>query len=1345
MVFFTFCFEQAQSDLPFGHLLQSIKVYTKIKEVTQHGFVTISVELYKSWYNQLSLRLQKTADFKKIEHFQDFSAYNDLFTDLIADSIENIFFDSEIYDRENDSPVVNAHFLPVLKNNSTCTSTDKLVQEIHKFSGDIFQNLNSPPFQRAYAFFYQSYLDYLEWNVIVDILSNNKGQKDLADVSRRLKLIQNHQYYIMPTIPSGNGYNLFHLIAEEGSITLVLATIRLLVNISASNTFPPATWNPKFLNQALIASIKNNQWTEVELCIEWGAKYDYVSPTKKNILHYAAGAGVHDRIIPFLLRKGLSPNKLEADGWSALYWALKPEPNVSEDSVLKTVQVLLQAGAKWNDLIVSKLSQPPSPAGKGNIVDHHLPPTLIIEQHPWKLVVKTCIIPLIRWVYEEHTDWLNWSDPLHQNALHWVAESTNSSSNSLLELYKMLLGFGANIQKDSNGKLPCDFIKSGAGEFKQLEVQRDSFASMLSQLTSDLNQAKALGNWGNFEEEIQSKVHLLNEANSQYELGQLYESKGDLKKAFPYYKSAADQGHRKAHESMLRLMQINDKEQLRTNLLSQRRPGTWVDDFFGQEFQLTQELRQITHTHPVFDSYFRFVDALKYYPLLEEPLDILTSLCKVKCWVYWGEMIQDKNVTPVDPSGYSNASPFSRKEIKEIQAEFKRVYKVVKKNFSSTSNMRSNDQTQLTRNSLSKGLYDYFTSHHKGKVQLVNNEGVFNAMVLYCIVFPYVMETCEELYVKLVPRATQKDHAIWRPVTQSLRTLKQHYFDLLKSRLETKTFLWPEERAILHSLETGPSYLDQKYINKLISRRHLSDVSSGTHTVLVVNGVHYKKLLQSAATDGPGIEYAVDSLNKLITHQGSPPTTLLKVRHGKMQAIYQASKTVEGVDLEFVLEYHPDDLNFLDPFNYSAMIMMGLLVLPRDGKPDNYILQLYPERKGQIQKTQLISIDNDRAFGVGLMRDRMGNIRSGVQSVLFFFPQMHKPVDPHFRDHFLMIDPAVICIRWLDELQKKNDQYNELIKQNIFTMDEFSGNSKVIGDIGLQLPIQLPEGFIQSLYLKILLLQTYMRMNDNSTHLELLSVAEPALGKVYSTILSEPNQTILQYFMKVWNRDLDLAHMKDLTPDDQQMISHWIGADQENVGKVTIEQAMESLLSMIEIERYYFNSYQVEIFLERIQKHLLFSRVLTLWSPVGLTIHQFLKFFAPLKHVETLIFKGKLNWRAEDILRITSQRNTLKITLQEDLHHNVPLTPKEWIVLHTMNNLRVYLDVDGEVFSLRCTMEQLRLQAKDKDITNPLIIDFLDHSNRLTISYSFTHDATDQALKTAKRSQSDLHICAKNT
>lgn len=320
------------------------------------------------------------------------------------------------------------------------------------------------------------------------------------------------------------------------------------------------------------------------------------------------------------------------------------------------------------------------------------------------------------------------------------------------------------------------------------------------------------------------------------------------------------------------------------------------------------------------------------------------------------------------------------------------------------------------------------------------------------------------------------------------------------------------------------------------------DQEYGTHIIRVYQGIHYK-----GNPHAPGVEFMVDSLNKIIAGQGSAPTELLKVyrsRHPnypyllsllsssssqqppsstlqqpqpqpqlvpydpsifndnhlkKDEMIYIASKTVVGANLQFILEQHPEYItqeDIVDSMNFSAMFISGLLTGPHDGKPDNFMLELKVDKSQKVTQMSIVGIDNDIAFASPIVSIDRGELKGshhvGIKNVLYFFPQMNNQIDQQFVLLFLKNIPEMIVIYWLSSILLKNQSYQQLIQSGIFTQEEFEN---------LHLPIKFVKGTVISIYDKICRIQTELTNDPYISHNQLFRTIDPLLYYYYRGII----------------------------------------------------------------------------------------------------------------------------------------------------------------------------------------------------------------------------------------------------
>jgi TPR repeat protein len=287
---------------------------------------------------------------------------------------------------------------------------------------------------------------------------------------------------------------------------------------------------------------------------------------------------------------------------------------------------------------------------------------------------------------------------------------------------------------------------------------------------------------------------------------------------------------------------------------------------------------------------------------------------------------------------------------------------------------------------------------------------------------------------------------------------------------------------------------------KLIGQTGERDNQHGIHEVKEYNGVHYK--LQPYA---PGVEYMVNSLAEIIAGQGTSPTALINISY-RDNYIYQASKTVIGVNLEHIVLCHPELIEKIDARNFSEMFTLDLITDPQDGKADNRMARVYLKNTGsraaaEVERLRLVGIDNDIAFADPVIKQHRGEHKDkhyiNVKNILYFFPQMNNIIHPEFRQHFLSHSPEVIIIQWLEALAKKNEEYQTLLEQGVLTEEQLTG---------LQLPIKLVPGLALKLKNKIQKMQEAMREQPELTHKQLLNHIEPVVQKYYQAIQEkEPN------------------------------------------------------------------------------------------------------------------------------------------------------------------------------------------------------------------------------------------------
>lgn len=384
--------------------------------------------------------------------------------------------------------------------------------------------------------------------------------------------------------------------------------------------------------------------------------------------------------------------------------------------------------------------------------------------------------------------------------------------------------------------------------------------------------------------------------------------------------------------------------------------------------------------------------------------------------------------------------------------------------------------------------------------QLISNdittkEGQNNQLIFF---WKYILPDQLNLLIKITKRVENKSRK------NQLFTLQSYIENLLNQKQQQKEINFIP--TLIHNSSNGTRILLPQFGYRLLPKNFSeenylkSDVKQGSHPVIIINGVHYKCVTDGLVTISPGVEYMVDRLNKLLIGHGSAPTTLLKVSRGKKQIIFQASKTVQGIDLEYILQSHPEYLDHLDMNNYSAMTILGILTNPQDGKPDNYMVEIEVEKdlssNDQIKALHIVGIDNDLAFGQSVKRKLISNGKeelflTEVKNVLFLFPQMNLPFHSQIRSHLSTLAIEFILLQWLYALHQQNQSYDNFLHQNIFTVEEMNL---------LRIPIYLPQNLTRTIYRKLKKIQSFIRSispDKDITHQSLLSHVEPIIGEFY--------------------------------------------------------------------------------------------------------------------------------------------------------------------------------------------------------------------------------------------------------
>jgi hypothetical protein len=341
-------------------------------------------------------------------------------------------------------------------------------------------------------------------------------------------------------------------------------------------------------------------------------------------------------------------------------------------------------------------------------------------------------------------------------------------------------------------------------------------------------------------------------------------------------------------------------------------------------------------------------------------------------------------------------------------------------------------------------------------------------------------------------QAPPSSHRHTETIISAFKALANEYQKYIVNAKEMKVSfkdLAESTECIIHGIDQiGHRNVSKQLQQKIMSlfnlttgqpRRH-ENQRFGSHAVINNGEIHYKftQLKISQPERGifvgfPGIEYAVEALNKLIFGFGSPATTILRLELGKFSYFVQASRSVDGKVLREAL-YENKYLR-IEEENYSAMFVLGLLTNPHDNKGDNIIFKPDSTVEG---------IDNDLDFARSVFPSSKypGKSVIGVKNFLTWMKQAEEPVHHNVRKHILEIDPEAILVEWLYLLHLQNMRYQQLLRDHVFTEQEYHRD--------LHLPIQLEPGMIFTLCKKLNRIKHLMKV-DGVTHNQLLNDIEP--------------------------------------------------------------------------------------------------------------------------------------------------------------------------------------------------------------------------------------------------------------
>jgi ankyrin repeat protein/Ran GTPase-activating protein (RanGAP) involved in mRNA processing and transport len=420
---------------------------------------------------------------------------------------------------------------------------------------------------------------------------------------------------------------------------------------------------------------------------------------------------------------------------------------------------------------------------------------------------------------------------------------------------------------------------------------------------------------------------------------------------------------------------------------------------------------------------------------------------------------------------------------------------------------------------------------------------------------------------------------------------KAYIEEACQTTLDNKGKQLSERFMVLYAAVLPPRLLRSEaqslFAEAALQNREASDTAYGTSLVRSFQGIHFKRNPYA-----PGVEFMVSTLGQLLFGRGITPSELIKVLDTRGFSLpYLASRTVVGVELGHIIREHPDYLDHLRMDNFSAMVVLSLLIDPQDGKPDNYMAEM--QIAGQLTSIEIIGIDNDIAFGEPrIYRHTTGDYQGKpfvtVKNVLYFFPQMAAPLDTTLRKSLLELEPAVLLLTWLQALQDKNQHYQQLLEEGVFTTEEFRGGKTR----GMHLPIRLRPGTVTRLYQKLCALQAHLNEHPEATHQALFQALEPDLFQHYQAIQTEHHHDIMHCLGQLYLQAQPTSQARrylasQLRSQQTAALTHSVLESAElkileAQQTQPIEKAVAELLALLDYE--HFNAKSLALLDEQLQK-----------------------------------------------------------------------------------------------------------------------------------------------------------------
>lgn len=278
-------------------------------------------------------------------------------------------------------------------------------------------------------------------------------------------------------------------------------------------------------------------------------------------------------------------------------------------------------------------------------------------------------------------------------------------------------------------------------------------------------------------------------------------------------------------------------------------------------------------------------------------------------------------------------------------------------------------------------------------------------------------------------------------------------------------------------------------------------VGGSNHSVKRIGNVFFKG--EGNPPLNPPMDAAMYYFYKLFVGQYLAPSCLIIIKNIKIQntlitGVAQASLAVDGTRFHEFIE-SGQSFKDLNPRAISAFYIASLLTNPSDYKAKNLMVSK--------ESNTLIGIDNDEACvpPIHLETDKATHKDRhycGVKHILYCIPElMDTHLDPSVTEHILKLQSKEIIKRWLDCLQKYNENHAYL--SSILNAEEVARTFKITGLMTtvdtLGFPLTLPRGIVKHIFNTLNLIKTELN-GRHCTHRELLLTIQPLITRYYTTL-----------------------------------------------------------------------------------------------------------------------------------------------------------------------------------------------------------------------------------------------------